>query len=139
MQNRAGGTFRSMLDTMRRLHRDVHIRVYHKKSSYMGACTALPTPVQVPGFAQSDIIKALSMFAACRHASAATHAATKPPLTHIHTCSASRAATPHISLYPHGGDLAWVTYTVLCTLSACCVVTPHGTSSSLPYACCLSS
>lgn len=75
--------------------------------------TALPAAVQVPSFAQFDVIKALSIFPASRHASTAMHAATKLPFMHMHTCSASGAATPHISLHPRGGDVAGVTYTVL--------------------------
>lgn len=115
-----------MLDTMRRLHRDAHIGAYHKKSCYTGARAALPTPLQVPSFAQSDIIKALPMLPASRHTRTAMHAATKLPLMHTHTHSARGAATPRISLCPHGADLAGVIYTVLVTL--------HGTSSSLPVA-----
>lgn len=127
VQNGAGGTFRGMLDTVSRLHRGAHIGAYHKKSCYTGARAALPKPLRVPSFAQTDIIKALSTLPASRHTRTAMHAATKLPLMHTYTHSARGAVTPCISLCPHGADLAGVIYTVLVTL--------HGTSSSLPCAC----
>lgn len=79
VQNWAGGTFRGMLDTLRRLQRHLEVRV--AQGLLLQGCTdSSALPVGVHSWAQADTLKAVPMVPVSSHTSTAMPRAAELPL-----------------------------------------------------------